>query len=229
VRHSGEGAYLPLGAAPDRAFLDALVDAAPNRLDERFREELFALTEGQPLFTIEVLRSLRASGSVAPDAEGRWIATRPIDWRALPVRVEALVRDQVEVLDELSRGVLEAAAVEGEEFCAETVAAAIGRPLTSVVGDLSEVLRRQRHLVAPYRARYVAGRRLDLYRFRHALLQRYLYGRLDEAERALLHDRAAAAVRAVYGDSPEGERLLASHLAKGMRPGGAPRRLSSVA
>ncbi len=229
ARCTGEGAFLALGAAPERAFLDALVDAAPNGLDERFREELFALTEGQPLFTIEVLRSLGASGAVAPDAGGRWIVTRPIDWRALPMRVEALVRDQVGMLDELSRAVLEAAAVEGEEFCAETVAAAIGRPLSSVVGDLSEVLRRQRHLVAPCRATYVAGRRLDLYRFRHALLRRYVYGRLDEAERALLHDRAAAAVRAVYGDSPEGERLLASHLAEGMRNGVAPPLVPGVA
>lgn len=229
VRHGGEGSFLPLGAAPDRAFLDALVDTVPNGLDERFREELFALTEGQPLFTIEVLRSLRTSGAVTPDAAGRWTAARPIEWGTLPVRVDALVRDQVGMLDELSLDVLEAAAVEGEEFCAETVAFAVGRTVTSVVGDLSEVLRRQRHLVTPSRTKAVAGRRLSLYCFRHALLRRYLYGRLDEAERGLLHDRAAAAIRAVYGEAPEGERLFASHLAKGTCPGPAAPRLLSVA
>src|SRR4029077_7978852 len=47
-----------LGAAQGtetRAFVDALVDAEPNRLDATFRNELFARTEGHPLFTVELL------------------------------------------------------------------------------------------------------------------------------------------------------------------------------
>ena len=38
-----------------RAFLDALLDSEPNRLDEAFRARLFQHTKGHPLFTVELL------------------------------------------------------------------------------------------------------------------------------------------------------------------------------
>ena len=147
--------------------------------------------------------------------EGRWTVARPIDWSAMPLRVESLVRDQVDTLDEAARTVLEAAGMKGEEYCVETVAAALERPVWRVVEVLAAVLGRRR----PSRSRVLDGRRLSLYRFRHAMVRRYVYGRLDDAERTLRHDRAAAAVRAVWGDAPEGEGLRAGHLASGTRPG----------
>jgi hypothetical protein len=91
------------------------------------------------------------------------------------------------------------AAVEGEEFCAETVAAALGQPAAEVIGVLSGVLGRQRHLVTSVRMGSVGGRRASLYRFRHALFRRYLYERLDAAERASRHDRLAEVIRSTGG------------------------------
>ncbi len=51
-RYAGD-VVIDLGAAQlaeGRALVDALVDAEPNRLDAAFRQELFARTEGHPLF-----------------------------------------------------------------------------------------------------------------------------------------------------------------------------------
>lgn len=229
VRYGGD-AVVRLGDEVDRDFLDALVDTAPNRLDRAFRDALFALTEGQPLLTIELLRSLRAKGVLVPDEDGRWIVRGVVPWGGLPTRVEAIVRERIEGLCPASRAVLDMAAVEGEEFCAETVAAALVQPIADVVEILSGVLGRQRHLVTACRTRSVGGRRVSFYRFRHALFQRYLYERLDAAERALRHDSLAGVIRSAGGEeTAERSAALARHLENGERPGlAAPWRLAGA-
>ncbi len=187
--HYGGDAVVRLDDEVGREFLDALVDTVPNRLDGAFRDALFALTEGQPLLTIELLRSLRARGVLAPDEGGRWIVQGVVPWGALPTRVEAVLRERIEGLCPASRAVL----------CAETVAAALGQPAAEVIGVLSGVLGRQRHLVTSVRMGSVGGRRASLYRFRHALFRRYLYERLDAAERASRRDRLAEVTRSTGG------------------------------
>jgi predicted ATPase len=119
--------------------------------------------------------------------------------------VEAIVRERIEGLCPASRAVLDMAAVEGEEFCAETVAAALGLPAAEVIGILSGALGRQRHLVTSVRMGSVGDRRASLYRFRHALFQRYLYETLDAAERAFRHDRLAEVIGST-GDEETAER-----------------------
>ena len=74
-RYAGD-VVIDLGAAQlaeGRALVDALVDAEPNRLDAAFRQELFARTEGHPLFTVELLRTLEERGDLVKDASGRWV------------------------------------------------------------------------------------------------------------------------------------------------------------
>ncbi len=53
-----------------RVFTDALIDSEPNHLDGAFRERLFTLTDGHPLFTIELLRNLQERGNLVKDQEG---------------------------------------------------------------------------------------------------------------------------------------------------------------
>ena len=56
-----------------RAFVDALIDAEPNQLNEAFRAELFTRTGGHPLFTVEMLRNLKERGDlVAKFAYANW-------------------------------------------------------------------------------------------------------------------------------------------------------------
>jgi predicted ATPase len=151
-----------------------------------------------------MLRSLKSRGVFFQGEGGRWSVRGPVAWNELPSRVGALVREQVETLDEPSRAVLETASVEGVEFCAETVAAALRQAVPRIVEILSGPLGRLRHLVAHSGARDFGRRRFSFYRFRHALVRSYVYGRLDEAERALRHDRAAAAMQTVFGETPPG-------------------------
>ena len=71
-------------AAEGRAFVDALIDAEPNRLDEAFRRALYARTDGQALFTVEALRNLQERGDLVKDGEGRWVQSATPDWGRCP-------------------------------------------------------------------------------------------------------------------------------------------------
>lgn len=218
VRYGGD-AVLDLGDGGGRAFLDALVDSVPNRLDEDFRRELFAVTEGQPLLAIETLRELHARGALARDAAGLLVAAGAITWGGLPTRVEALVRERVEDLDPTARAVIEMAAVEGEEFLAELLAEALRAPLPRVVETLSGVLGRQRRLVSFPRPVTIGGRRYSLYRFRHSLFRRWVYESLDSARRSSRHDQLAEARRALQEVAAGGsDATLASRLEGGPKP-----------
>jgi DNA-binding SARP family transcriptional activator len=51
-------------------FVDVLLDAKPNRLDEEFRQGLYRQTVGHPLFTVELLRAMQARGDLIEDENG---------------------------------------------------------------------------------------------------------------------------------------------------------------
>ena len=44
---------------------------------------------------------------------------------------------------------------------------------------------------------------MSIYRFRHALFQKYLYEQLDEVERSYLHEEVASTLESLHGDRPE--------------------------
>lgn len=209
---------LPLDRPEDRGFFDAFLDSRPNRFSGTFRETLFRQTRGHALFTVELVRSMRERGLLARNPEGDWVEAQTIDWRDLPARVDAVVEERVARLPDDLRGVLRAAAVEGEEFTAEVVARVQELQPAEVVRLLSTELERRHHLVRARGVTRVDGTRTSRYAFQHILFQRHLYDELDEVERPFLHDAVGQALEALYGDS-SGE--VAVQLARHFQEAGA--------
>lgn len=200
------------GEDQNRSFVDALVDAFPNRVGDDFRATLFHLTAGQPLFTVELLRGMQASGDVLRDDEGYWVARPELDWSRLPARVEAVIAERVERLPAGLQELLRVASAEGEEFTAEVVAQVLGQDPGDVVRRLGRQLDRQHHLVRAVGMRYDNGQRLSRYRFRHYLIQRYLYQSLDQVERGYLNDSVGRALEQAHaGHIEEVAVALARH------------------
>lgn len=200
------------GEGEDRSFVDALVDAFPNRVDELFRATLFRLTDGHPLFTVELLRGMQARGDMLRDDEGYWVARPGLDWSQLPARVEAVIAERVDRLPAGLQELLRVASVEGEEFTAEVVAQVLGQDPGDVVRRLGRQLDRQHHLVRAVGMRFDNGQRLSRYRFRHYLIQRYLYGSLDPVECAYLNDSVGRALELAHaGRTGEVAVALARH------------------
>ena len=175
-RTTGE-APIDLDRAEGHAFIDALLDATPNRLGAQFRETLYQHTSGHALFTVELIRDLQARGELARDEAGQWRVGDTLDWQRLPARVEAVIAEHIGRIPAQWQALLQAASVEGGEFTAGVVADALGLAEAEVVRALSGELSQHYQLVIATRVERVGTQRWLRYR---------LPKRLDE-EVARLH------------------------------------------
>lgn len=187
--------------ADRRRLVEQMIDLEPNRFDDAFREALFRHTEGHPLFASELLRDLRERGAIIRDDEGKWAQAEELSWEALPARVEGVIEERINRLDDELRSALTIGSIEGEEFTAEVVARVLDVEERELVRRLGGELDKQHRLIAAQGARRIGQQRLSVYRFHHSLFQRYLYGRLDEVERSYLHEDVGRVLEAVYGDA----------------------------
>jgi len=189
-----------LGEEETREFVDALVDSRPNKLREPFRDAVYRQTRGHPLFTVELLRSMQERGMLVQDPDGRWAERPTLDWKTLPARVEGVIAERIARVPEGARRVLSIACVQGEEFTAEVLARVHRVDEREMIRLLSEDLDKRHHLVSAQGIRRTLGRRSSLYRFRHTLFQKYLYGRMDRVEKAIRHEEVGATLEELYGE-----------------------------
>lgn len=213
-----------LDDADGRAFVEAYVDSEPNRLGTAFRQALHAHTVGNPLFTVELMRSFEREGMLVQDEAGQWIEAAGLDWARWPPRVEAVIAGHMACLRDEDRLLLQVASVQGEQFTAEVAVRVLGWDEEAAVRRLGGPLRTQHRLVEAVSLDRLAssGQRLSRYRFRHALLERSAYASLDVVARGRLHEATARALEAVYAAEGEQPQALAPELARHYEEAGMP-------
>jgi predicted ATPase len=197
-----------------RQFVDALVDSEPNRLDANFRRRLYQHTAGHPLFTSELLAAMKERGDLTQDPAGNWIEGGTVVWDQLPARVEGVVEERVDRLDDELHETLSIASVEGVKFTAEVVAEVQGIAIRHLVRRLDRELEREHRLVRAQGIRQVGNNRLSHYRFRHKLFQEYLYATLHTGERAYLHEDIGKILENLYQEDQEELATIAPQLAR---------------
>jgi predicted ATPase len=205
--------------AVNRQFVDSLVDSEANSLGQAFRDALFYHTGGHALFTVELLRTMQERGDLVRDGEGRWLQGTSLDWKAFPAKVEGVIAERIARLSEALRQILDVASVEGEEFSAEVVARVQALTDRESVQRLSDELQEKHRLVIDLGLVQIAAVRLSLYRFAHNLFQQYLYGSLDDAERAYLHRDVGQVLEALFANQTED---IAAQLARHFEEAGMP-------
>ncbi len=114
--------------------------------------------------------------------------------------------------DEL-RQMLDVAAIEGEHFTAEVIAAVLHRDAAEIIRCLSAELDRRHRLVVTAGIEIVGERRLSRYRFRHALFQKYVTGVLDPIETAHLHEAIGDQLEELYASQVQMPAEQAGRLA----------------
>jgi adenylate cyclase len=191
---------IDLNQAQDRAFIDAVLDSEPNRLGGPFRDMLYSLTRGHPLFTIELLRGLQERRDLVQNAEAEWIESSQLNFETLPARVEAVIGERIDRLDQSARDTLRVASVEGEVFTAGVIAQIQSTDVRELIASLSGDLDRRHHIVRAHKIKRVNAQRISCYRFRNYLFQKYLYDLMDEVERAFLHEDVGNALEDLYGE-----------------------------
>ena len=187
-----------LSQTEGEAFVDALLDLEPNTLNQTFRRTLYQQTRGHPLFTVELLKGMKERGDIVRDETGRWVAQPKLDWDTLPARVEGAIGERISRLEAPLAELLQVASIEGETFSAETVAQALNLDKRTVLHQLSQELDKKHQLVRAIGIRREGALRLSRYRFRHILIQRYLYSMLNEVERLYQHEMVGQTLETLY-------------------------------
>jgi predicted ATPase len=198
-------------------FISALLDSELNCFQDEFREALYHQTSGHALFTVELMRALRERNDIMQDDSGCWVEAPSLDWSELPARVEGVIEERIDRLDESLRDMLTVASVEGEQFTAEVIAQVQSVAARQAIRQISSDLDRRHRLVSPQGAVQLSASRLSLYRFSHNLFHTYVYDNLDELERAYLHEDVGTVLETLYGDRA-GE--IAAELARHFRQAG---------
>jgi len=145
----------------------------------RLVDLVYGLTEGNPFFVEEVLKSLVVSGEVRRTASGwQW---RPAAGLRLPPSVQDLVRLRLGRLGPQARALLTAAAVIGRQFELKMLADLTGLEEPRVLSLLNQLIA----------ARAVVEASAGRFAFRHAVIREAVYEGLDGGERRALHRRVA--------------------------------------
>jgi DNA-binding CsgD family transcriptional regulator len=190
VARAGAGIRLDLRPLTENEALE-LIDPA---LDEATRTMLFRESGGNPFYLEQLSRARSGVGSGAaagaPPAADAWV---------LPAGVVAALEGELEGLTPDRRLVLEAAAVAGESFEPELVAAIAQCDVSSTLSTLDELLRvdLMRPTAAPRR-----------FRFRHPIVRRAVYDSMPGGWRVGAHARAAEALATAGASTAE----LAHHV-----------------
>ncbi|MGZ6616374.1 MAG: helix-turn-helix transcriptional regulator [Solirubrobacteraceae bacterium] len=193
AERSGAGILrLPALSAPDVA---ALVESELGLPPGRTLTDVVGRAGGNPLWVVELLRSLAAEGLLDcthTHAE--------MSGGVVPGSVRQLVVRRLAYLPASAVSALRTASVLGDAFSLNDMATITGRRVPDLVDDLGPAFQAQ--LVADHRGVLV---------FRHQLVRDAIYGEIPEAARLALHRDAARALSDVGAPLAQ----VASHLVLG--------------
>lgn len=194
-----------------RAFIDALVDSEPNRLDAEFRRQLHDRTRGHALFATELLRDMQERGDLVRDEEERWIPGPELDWNALPARVEGVLEERIARIRSEARELLTIASVEGETFTAQVISRLKQLDERQLLHMLTQELDHQHRLVSEAGIERIGTTRISQFRFRHQMFRKYLYDALGASERELLHEDVASVLETLYAGKTDRIAVQLAH------------------
>jgi serine/threonine protein kinase/predicted ATPase len=182
-----------------------------HRFPADLQAAIQARTEGNPLFTVELVRYLHDCGVIG-EKDGHWVLARslPEFHRDLPESVRSMIQTRIAQLDEADHGLLVAASVQGYEFDSATVSRALGMNGAQTEERLDR-LERVHGLVTLVREQQLPDQTLTArYRFVHVLYQNALYASLRPTRKVLLSGAVAESLIASYGKQ---DFTIASELA----------------
>ncbi|HEU5098013.1 MAG TPA: AAA family ATPase [Roseiflexaceae bacterium] len=196
-----ELALTPLSRSEVAAMLQAIF-AAPDRTPAALVDTIYTLTEGNPFFVEELLRSLITSGELRY-VDGTWKFSSdqrdPSGFAFVPRSVQDAVRQRVDRLSVAAKQALTVAAVAGRRFDVSVLQQALHC-------DEAQLLALMKELIA---AQLVVEESADQLAFRHALIHQAISSTLLARERRALHRTIAEAIEAHYAVPSQREAHLA--------------------
>jgi class 3 adenylate cyclase/tetratricopeptide (TPR) repeat protein len=197
----------PLAPDETRLVLDNLVS---GRLPEGLARTVVEHSEGNPLFTEEIVRMLIDRGVLRQTGGTRWEVTRGSAEIEIPRSIQGLISARIDSLPAREKAMLQDASVVGRTFWLGAVARLAG----GSVGEAREVLSglRIKQIVLPREPPVFSGEQELM--FRHVLIRDVAYESLPKSLRAEKHVATARwAEHEAGGRREEIAELLAAHYA----------------
>jgi DNA-binding CsgD family transcriptional regulator/DNA polymerase III delta prime subunit len=156
---------------------------------QEFLESLYALTEGNPFFIEEILKSVAASEQFSHAAG----TAQRVQLQAaqIPRTIQDAVQQRLDRLSQAARDLLALAAVAGRRFDFALLQHITGRSEAEVLNSLKEMIA----------AQLVVEESADHFAFRHALTRQAIYAGLLLRERKALHRVLAEAIEHLYASA----------------------------
>ena len=186
--------------------VEAMLNAILHKRYSRYLDlldSLYTLTEGNPFFIEEILKSLIAGGELV-FTDGRWVG-RPANELHIPRNIQDAVQQRIVRLSEAAREILTIASVAGQRFDFTLL-----QQLTN--HDEPQLLALMKELIA---AQLVIEESADQFAFRHALTRQAIYTDLLARERRALHKTIAETIERNYATTLDAYlAVLAYHFYK---------------
>ncbi len=201
-RHAA--ASIRLSPLADDSMVELVTGMAPGVPDDAVAE-LVRRAAGIPLYAVEFVRMLLASGDVVREGE-RFRVTGSLEGLAVPDSLQAVVGARIDRLPSKQRGLVQDAAVLGQAFTISGLVALRGETadeLTTAVMELvdKELFELDDDPRSPERGQY---------HFVQEVVKEVAYGRISREDRYLAHVKVAGYFEEL--DEPELALIVASHL-----------------
>lgn len=201
-----------LGVEERRQFANQMIDREPNNLSLNFRDTFFETTNGNALFMQELLFNLQENGSLIKNENQLWVENGEVDWSVIPSKVEGIVRERINRLEDFLKEILAIASVQGRSFLVQAVSSILKIPERDLIRKLSEVLDKQHRLVQEGKVQRLGGKALFYFGFTDTLVHSYIYNELSMSERMLFSNDVAEILEAQYGDNTAQIAVDLAHL-----------------
>ena len=194
-RAATELTLAPLSAEETAAMIRAIFEQ-PQPVRRAFVEAVYSLTDGNPFFVEEILKSLVASGEIF-FADGAW-DRKPLAQLRLPRTIRDAVQQRTARLGSGARQALNLAAVAGRRFDFNVLLPLCGCEAATLLDHIRQMIH----------AQLVAEESANQYSFRHALTQQAIYDGLLARERRELHAAIAAQMERLLNDAVRSDSRL---------------------
>ncbi len=188
-------ALTPLALDEVRALAEAVQAGA---IADGKLAELYADTEGNPLFVVESVRAQQGAPTTVPQI---------VNASGLPPKIYSVIRSRLTQLTPETQTLANLAAVVGRSFSYDVLAAASAMAEEEVVDAIDELLARQ----------IIREQSMESYDFSHDRIRDVAYGEISRTRRRLLHRRVAEALEDLHGQdqSPVSGQLAEHHAQAG--------------
>lgn len=212
---AGRRAFLALDLQPlDEASMRGLLAGLAPGLPDAAVHSIVARADGIPLYAVETVRMLVAEGRLVPREDGGFSPVGDLGELAIPNSLHALIAARLDALDPAERALVQDAAVLGQSFTEDALAAIAGPDRDAIDGLLRGLVRGDLLHVevdprSPERGQYA---------FVQALIREVAYSTLSLRDRRERHLAAAHHFESVGDEELAG--AVAAHFVSAYRSSG---------